>query len=91
MPEPTLEESITAIIRRELEPIRTRVNGIPIIGRAIEELRRDVRMIKASLNDMARENVTPGEMTTVHDDLDAIRSRQDELEARILALEETKS
>jgi hypothetical protein len=42
--------------------VRARVDGVPILGAAIETLRQDVRMLRAAINDMAQVNITAGEV-----------------------------
>jgi hypothetical protein len=74
-------------IRRELSLVRPRVDGVPLIGAAIETLRHDVRTPPAAINDMARVNITAGEVEALHADIDRMQTRQMELEARIAALE----
>jgi ubiquinone biosynthesis protein UbiJ len=45
-------------------------------------------MIRAAVNDLAKENVTSGEMEAVHDDLTQLRREVDELTVRLEAIEE---
>jgi hypothetical protein len=45
-------------------------------------------MARAAVNDLAKENVTPGEMEAVHDDLTRLRREVDELTVRLEAVEE---
>jgi hypothetical protein len=54
----------------ELRLVRVRVDGLPLIGLAIEELRHDVRTLRAAINDMARVNITAGEAAALHTDMD---------------------
>jgi prefoldin subunit 5 len=74
-------------VRQELALIRPRIDGVPLIGAAIETLRHDVRTLRAAINDMARVNITAGEVEALHADIDRMQTRQMELEARIAALE----
>lgn len=88
-------------LRSELDPLNTKIDAmaddikamraqLTIIGKAIEVLQRDNRMAKAAVNDFARTNVTTGEIEAVHDDLQRVIARQDNLETRLLVLEERK-
>ena len=47
-----------------------------------------VRLVRAAVNDIAKENVTPGEMEAVHNDLTQLRREVDTLTARIEIVEE---
>lgn len=51
------------------------------------ELRQDIRMLRGAVNDIARENVTPGEIEALHHDVNRVMEQQKELAARIDALE----
>ena len=65
-------------MRAEFAAIRARVDGLPVIGQAIETLHRDVRLLRAAINDMARVNVTAGEIEAMHTDIDRRRRRMAE-------------
>jgi hypothetical protein len=87
-------DELTEILRRELAPIRAelatvraRVDGLPVIGEAISVLQRDVRMLRAAVNDMARVNITAGEVEALHEAIDRIQAKQVELETRLTTLE----
>jgi len=51
------------------------------------EVRHDIRMLRAAVNDIARENVTPGEIQALHHDVTRLMGQQQELAARLDALE----
>ena len=74
-------------MRAEFAAIRARIDGVPILGVAIETLRQDVRMLSAAINDMALVNITAGEVKALHADLNRMQTKQMDLEARIVALE----
>ena len=70
-------------------------SGLSLIGtnvhqmrEDIREMRQDIRMLRAAVNDMARINITGGEVEALHDDLQRVIAKQDNLEARLLVLEE---
>jgi hypothetical protein len=93
MTEITLE-ALREILRAELAPIRdelavvrARVDGIPLIWSAVDAVQRDMRMLRAAINDMARTNITAGEVEALHADVDKVQSKQLELETRIITLE----
>jgi hypothetical protein len=70
MTELTLEtlRAELAPLRAQLDAMAPHVDGVPLIGAAIETLRHDFRMMRAALNDMARVNVTAGEIEALHAD-----------------------
>jgi ubiquinone biosynthesis protein UbiJ len=76
-----------AAIRGEFAYIRARVDGLPLIGAAIETLRHEGRLVRAAINDMARTNITAGEVEAMHADIDRMQTKQLELETRIVTLE----
>ena len=71
----------------EMANVRIRVDGLPLLGVAVETLRQDVRMTRAAINDMARVNITAGEVEAMHTDIDRTMARQDEIERRLVTLE----
>jgi chromosome segregation ATPase len=77
-------------IADDVSMMRPRVDGLPLIGNAIDNLQRDMRLLRAAINDMARTNITAGEVEAMHTDIDRMMARQVELEARIAALERDK-
>jgi ubiquinone biosynthesis protein UbiJ len=77
-------------IGSELVTVRVRVDGLPIIGNSIDVVQRDMRLLRAAINDMARTNITAGEVEAMHEDLDRALAKQAELEARVAALEQRK-
>lgn len=74
-------------LRAELAPLHARVDGLPLLGSAIAALQRDVRMLRAAINDMARVNITAGEVEALHDDINSIQERQTSIETRLATLE----
>jgi hypothetical protein len=46
-----------------------------------------VRSRRGAFNDFARENVTAGEIEALHTDVNAVQTKQDELETRIVTME----
>lgn len=55
--------------------------------RAFAEARQDLRMLKAAVNDISRDSVTPGEVAVIHDDLNTIQARITEFEGRLVVVE----
>lgn len=58
-----------------------------LIERGFAELREELRLQRAALNDLGRENVTPGEIASIHHDLNKVMGRLDEYDARLNVLE----
>jgi hypothetical protein len=83
MAELTLE-----MLRAELAPIKLAVRGLPVMGRAIEALHHDTRQLRAAVNDIAALQMTAGEAGALHHDLDQNTTRLDDIEARLLAIED---
>jgi len=71
----------------EMTNVRIRVDGLPLLGVAIDTLRQDVRMTRAAINDIARINITAGEVEAMHTDINRTMSRQDAIETRLATLE----
>jgi ubiquinone biosynthesis protein UbiJ len=57
-------------------------------SRTLNILVQEGRLVRAAVNDIAKENVTPGEMEAVHNDLTQLRREVDTLTARIEIVEE---
>jgi hypothetical protein len=71
----------------ETANVRIRVDGLPLLGVAVETLRHDVRLTRAAINDIARVNITAGEVEAMHTDIDRTMARQDAIETRLATLE----
>jgi prefoldin subunit 5 len=83
-----------ASVRAEIETIKVQISGLPLTAATLHELREDVRelrretqLVKAAVNDMARVNITAGEVEALHDELDHIASEHAEIKARLELLE----
>ena len=50
-------------------------------------MRHDVRALRAAINDMARVNITEGEVEALHADVDRVQSENLALAARVATLE----
>ena len=46
-----------------------------------------MRMMRAAINDLARTNITAGEVAAMHEDINRVQTKQMELERRIATLE----
>jgi ubiquinone biosynthesis protein UbiJ len=72
-------------IATDLTAVKTEERGH---SRTLGILLQEARLLRAAVNDIAKENVTPGEMEAVHDDLTQLRQEVDLLTARLEVLEE---
>lgn len=75
-------------LRNEMAAIRARINGLPLLEKAIEVLQRDVRLLRSAVNDMARVNLTAGEAQALHDDVDQTMILVRDLAARVATIEQ---
>lgn len=72
------------IVLRLLRETRANQRADPCV---FTELRQDIRMLPAAINDFARTNVTAGEIDTVHTDIDRLHDKTANIDARVRALE----
>jgi uncharacterized protein YoxC len=67
----------------EMAGLRHQMAGFAVaqrlFGDGINALQQDVRMIRAALNDIAKTNVTAGEVEAIHTDINRLNSRYLEL------------
>ena len=71
----------------EMANVRIRVDGLPLLGVAVETLRQDLRLTRAAINDISRVNITAGEVEAMHTDLNRTMARQDAIETRLATIE----
>jgi hypothetical protein len=79
--------AMKADIEAQLKNIRIGTDGLPVLGEAIETLRRDTRSLRAAFNDFARTNVTIGEVEAMHTDIDRVQSREMNILTRLATIE----
>ncbi len=56
-------------------------------SRDFDILKQDVRMIRAAVHDMGETRVTEGEITVLHEDVNRVQQRLQDLELRVEELE----
>src|SRR5258708_16653085 len=56
--------------------------------RTLDILLQEGRLLRAAVNDIAKENVTPGEVEAIHHDLNRLRHEVSELTVRVEMIEE---
>ncbi|MCC6889552.1 MAG: hypothetical protein IT536_13545 [Hyphomicrobiales bacterium] len=74
-------------IDSRLDGIETRISGFPLIGEAISVLQRDIRLVRAAVNDIGKTNITAGEVEAMHTDIDRDLAELRDLAARVASLE----
>ena len=85
-------------IQTDIAGIQTDITGLKtdmaelrrqgnIHARALDILSQDTRMIRAAVNDIARVDVTAGEVEAMHDDINRLRTEVTELTVRVDELE----
>jgi hypothetical protein len=74
-------------LRGELGPIRAELAAIKTVLAPMRAHQQELRQLKAAVNDFAATNVTTGEITALHEDVNRALAANAELEARIVTLE----
>lgn len=57
-------------------------------SRTLDVLLQEGRLLRAAVNDIAKENVTPGEVEAIHHDLNRLRHEMSALTVRVDMIEE---
>jgi chromosome segregation ATPase len=83
-----------AALKTEVAAIKTDVATIKTEQRThtrtLNVLRQETRMIRAAVNDLAKENVTPGEIEAIHEDLNQLRQDVDSLITKVEVIQEER-
>src|SRR5262249_30485126 len=72
-------------LKADMAAVKTELR---IHTRTLNILLQEGLMVRAAVNDIARENVTPGEVEAIHHDLNQLRHDMSALTARLEILEE---
>jgi hypothetical protein len=80
-------DEFDALLRRRLAPIEAKLDGLPLIHKAIETARHDVGQLRAAFNDFAKTNVTSGEIEALNEDMNRLQAEHAELAVRIATAE----
>ncbi|HKD24687.1 MAG TPA: hypothetical protein VKC66_02045 [Xanthobacteraceae bacterium] len=72
-------------LKTDMAAVKTELR---IHTRTLNILLQEGRMVRAAVNDIARENVTPGEVEAIHHDLNQLRHDISALTARLEIIEE---
>ena len=85
------ELEILRAIQTDLASVKADMAGVKLDVRKhtnlLDILLQDVRMIRSAVNDIARTNVTSGEIGALHYDVTRMQQGLAELEARVEAIE----
>jgi len=85
------ELEILRAIQTDLASVKADMAGVKLDVRKhtnlLDILLQDVRMIRSAVNDIARTNVTSGEIGALHHDVTRMQQGLAELEARVEAIE----
>jgi chromosome segregation ATPase len=57
-------------------------------GHDLSDVKQNVRMIRAAIRDMGETRVTEGEITVLHEDVNRVQQRLQDLELRVEELED---
>jgi chromosome segregation ATPase len=80
-----------ATLQQQVGDVRERLDSIDIhmksADRNITILLQDTRMIRAAVNDIAREHVSAGEVEALHQDVTRLAERMSTVEVRLDQLE----
>src|SRR5215471_5120248 len=74
-----------ASVKADLSTVKTDVRGHT---RLLDMLQQDVRLIRAAVNDIARVDVTSGEVEALHHDVNRVQREIAQLVERVEAIEE---
>jgi cell division protein FtsB len=81
-------ENLTLAILRRLETKVDRLSDESAAHtRALDILQQDTRLIRAAVNDIARTNVTSGEVEALHHDVNRVQAENATLAAKVATLE----
>jgi ubiquinone biosynthesis protein UbiJ len=80
-----------AEVRADVAAVKADVAAIKIEqrtqSRLLDILKQDGRLLRSAVNDLAKENVTPGEVEAIHQDLTQLQHDVVSLQVRMEALE----
>jgi ubiquinone biosynthesis protein UbiJ len=79
-----VKADLTAV-KADLAGVKTEVR---VHSRTLDKLLQEGRLLRAAVNDFAKENVTPGEVEAIHHDLNRLRHEVSELTVRVEMIEE---
>ena len=72
-------------MKADMASVKTDVR---VHSRTLDILLQEGRLLRAAVNDFAKENVTPGEVEAIHHDLNRLRHEMSELAVRVEMIEE---
>ena len=72
-------------MKADMASVKTDVR---VHSRTLDILLQEGRLLRAAVNDFAKDNVTPGEVEAIHHDLNRLRHEMSELTVRVEMIEE---
>jgi ubiquinone biosynthesis protein UbiJ len=85
------ELEILRAIQSDLASVKTDMAGVKVDVRShtglLDILLQDVRLLRSAVNDIARTNVTSGEIGALHHDVNRVQQGLANLEARVEVIE----
>jgi hypothetical protein len=89
--DPLTELEILRAIQSDLASVKTDMAGVKVDVRShtglLDILLQDVRLLRSAVNDIARTNVTSGEIGALHHDVNRVQQGLANLEARVEVIE----
>jgi ubiquinone biosynthesis protein UbiJ len=83
---------ILRVIQGDIAGLKADLGGVKtevrVHSRTLDILLQEGRLLRAAVNDFAKENVTPGEVEAIHHDLNRLRHEVSELTVRVEMIEE---
>ena len=89
----TVDKRFEAVDKRfdaldeQLAPMRAKLDGLPLINRAVTVLQQESRSLKAAFNDFAKTNTTTGEIQALHDDVNRVQAENADLAVKVATLQ----
>lgn len=72
-------------LKTDMTTVKTELR---VHSRTLDVLLQEGRLLRAAVNDIAKENVTPGEVEAIHHDLNRLRHDMSSLTVRVDMIEE---
>jgi archaellum component FlaC len=88
--------SIQSTLGQLREEVHANVNAtkghsisVRLLTDEVNSFHQEMRMIRSAINDVARENVTVGEVAAIHDDLNRLQRNYHDLAVKVEMIEAT--
>lgn len=74
-------------IHRKLDEMRPHIDGVPLIWKAVQYIRQDMRMLSGQFKDFASLQFTSGQAHALHEAINDVHANHDALSVRIATIE----